>query len=80
MKRKLFLTFPQRIVGDPLLQNLKQDFGVEWNIKAASITGEFGLMALEIDGEEAAIDRAVAFFREKGVTVEVLLPGSDPRL
>lgn len=80
MKRKLFLTFPQKILGEPLLYTLGKDFRVIPNIQGASITKEIGLMALELEGDEAEVDRAVRFLSEKGVQVEVLLHGQEPRL
>lgn len=81
MKRKLFLTFPQRILGEPLLYTLGKDFKVVPNIQGASITREIGLMALELDGDAAEIERAIDFLKQKGVQVEVLAHGQElPKL
>ena len=79
MKRKLFLTFPQIILGEPLIYTLGRDFRVIPNIQGASITKEIGLMALELEGDESELDRAVTYLQEKGVQVEVLLQGQEPK-
>ncbi len=77
MKSRLFLTFPQRILGEPLLYTLGKDFSVVPNIQGASITKDRGLMALELSGEEAEIQRAISYMKEKGVTVEVMPQDRD---
>lgn len=74
MNSRLFLTFPQRILGEPLLYTLGREFRVVPNIRGASITKDRGIMALDLEGEEAEVQRAVDYLRSKGVTVE-LLPG-----
>jgi len=40
------------------------------NIRSASVGEDIGIIALELDGTREAIDSAVAWFREQGVTVE----------
>ncbi len=77
MKRKVFLTFPQQILGEPLLYTLGRDFRVVPNIQGASITKEIGLMALELDGAEEELDRAIEFLKTRGVQVEILAQDRD---
>ena len=71
MKKKINCTFPQEIIGEPLLYNLSRDFDVVPNIRGASVTDDSGFLALELDGEEQAIELAVTYLRERGVTVEI---------
>ncbi|MSR75420.1 MAG: hypothetical protein EXS14_08125 [Planctomycetes bacterium] len=80
MKRKLFLSFPQKILGEPLLYTLGRDFKVVPNIQGASISKDVALMALEMDGEVAELDRAVEFLRAKGVDVEVLKENAPDKI
>ena len=70
MKRKIFCTFPQQLIKEPLLYNLGKNFQVIPNIRGASVTDEIALIALELEGEEGEIDRATEFLKEKGVKVE----------
>ena len=80
MRSKLFLTFPKAILGEPLLYTLGRDFKVVPNIQGATITKELGLMALDLEGDEPEIKRAVEFLKAKGVQVESLRQDQEPPL
>ena len=69
--RKYFCTFPQNLISEPIVSHtLGEKFGVIPNIRAASITDAAALVAVEIEGEDAAIERSVEYMRERGVQVE----------
>lgn len=69
--RKYFCTFPQHLISEPIVSHtLGEKFGVIPNIRAASITDSTALVAVEIEGEDAAIDLSVEYMRERGVQVE----------
>jgi ABC-type methionine transport system ATPase subunit len=69
--RKFFCTFPQHLISEPIISHtLGVKFGVIPNIRAASITDTLALVAVEIEGEEADIERSVAYLKERGVRVE----------
>jgi L-aspartate semialdehyde sulfurtransferase ferredoxin len=71
--RKYFCTFPQELIQEPIITHtLGQKFGVIPNIRAASITEQMAMVAVEIEGEADKIDEAVAYLRERGVTVEAI--------
>ena len=70
MKRKVYLTFPQQVIHEPVLYNLGKDFRVVTNIRGASVTDEIAIMALELEGEDAEIDRAIAYLKGRGIKVE----------
>ncbi len=77
-QRKYFCTFPQHLIQEPLISHtLGAKFGVIPNIRAASITDTLALVAVEIEGEDEAVDRSVAFLRERGVKVEELADGDE---
>lgn len=69
-RRKIFCTFPQQLIKEPLLYNLGKNFQVIPNIRGASVTDDIALIALELEGELSEIDKAVSFLKEKGVKVE----------
>lgn len=76
--RKYFCTFPQHLIAEPIVSHtLGAKFGVIPNIRAASITDTMALVAVEIEGEEAAIDESVEYMRERGVKVEEMQDGDD---
>ena len=79
--RKYFCTFPQKLISEPIISHtLGEKFGVIPNIRAASITDTMALVAVEIEGEEQAIEESVQYLRGRGVQVEEItdseqLPG-----
>ena len=69
--RKFFCTFPQDLISEPIISHtLGERFAVVPNIRAASITDTMALVAVEIEGEEEAIEQSVEYMRERGVQVE----------
>lgn len=70
---KYFCTFPQELISEPIISHTLGDkFGVVPNIRAASITDTMALVAVEIEGDESAIQSAVAYLKQRGVNVEVI--------
>jgi L-aspartate semialdehyde sulfurtransferase ferredoxin len=67
---KLYLTYPKKLVRAPLIWQATRDFDLVFNIRSASVSEEVGIIAIELDGAEAAIEGAIAWLREQGVTVE----------
>ena len=70
--RKVFLTFPQRLIKEPIIYNLGKTFPVVTNIRGASVTDEIALVALVLEGEPAEIDRALKYLEGSGIKVENL--------
>jgi ABC-type methionine transport system ATPase subunit len=69
---RLFLTFPQRLVQEPVLHDLLRRFPVKANIRGASVTDEIALMALHVEGEEADVKAAISWLEGLGVSIEDL--------
>ena len=67
---KLYLTYPKKLVREPLIWRISRDFDLVFNIRSASVSDEVGIIAIELDGTEPAIEGAIAWLREQGVTVE----------
>jgi ABC-type methionine transport system ATPase subunit len=67
---KFYLTYPKHLVKEPLIYRMTREFDLVFNVRSASVSEEIGIIALELDGPQATIDAAVAWFREQGVTVE----------
>ena len=68
------LEFPRVAVSDPLVYNVGQMFDVVTVIRAASINSTSCLMAMELRGPLAEIDKAVAYLKEHKVTVTPIQP------
>jgi ABC-type methionine transport system ATPase subunit len=69
-RQKFYLTYPQRLVREPLIYHLSRKFDIVFNVRGASVNEEIGIIALELDGDPEVIEAAVAWLREQGVTVE----------
>ncbi len=67
---KLYLTYPSRLVREPLIYHLSRTFDLVFNIRQASVNEDIGIIAIELDGGGDAIEQGIAWLREKGVTVE----------
>lgn len=69
--QKYFCTFPQELIKEPIISHtLNAQFGVIPNIRAASVTEQVAMVAVEIEGPADRIEAAVVYLRERGVTVE----------
>ncbi len=70
MKRRVYLTYPKELIKEPLIYEVGQRFRVITNIRQACVSDTIGLVALELEGSEEEIDKAIQFFTDKGVKVE----------
>lgn len=67
---KLYLTYPRPLVKEPLIYLLSHTFDLVFNIRGASVNEDIGIIAIELDGTDDAIEQGIAWLRDKGVTVE----------
>ena len=67
---KFYLTYPKKLVKEPLIYQMSRKFDLVFNVRSASVSEEIGIIALELDGSQHEIDAAVEWFRAAGVTVE----------
>jgi hypothetical protein len=69
-REKVYLTYPPELLREPVIYQLGRKFRVVTNIRGANISGEVGLVALEVEGDEIEVAAAVEWLREIGVSVE----------
>jgi len=69
-KKRVYLTFPQALIKEPVIYRVGHKFEVVTNIRQASVSDEIGIVALELEGEREEIKKAIAYFQEQGVKVE----------
>jgi len=70
VKLRLYLTFNQEIVRNPIIWQLGKEFDVITNIRTAEVKEDMGIVGLEIDGESERVEAAVRWLQEQGVHVE----------
>lgn len=70
MKTRVYLTYPKEQVKEPLIYNVGKHCKVVTNIRQATVSDTVGLVALELDGEPAEIEKAIKYLTDRGVKVE----------
>ena len=70
--RRCWFTFPSRSqVEQPIIWEMSQKFPkVVFDIRQASVQADIGIMAVLLSGTEADVTGAMAFLKQRGVTVE----------
>jgi ABC-type methionine transport system ATPase subunit len=69
MSTRVRLTFPEELVREPVVAQLVHRFDVEPNIRRANVEAHRGWIICELDGAPTAIEGAVAWLEEIGVSV-----------
>jgi ABC-type methionine transport system ATPase subunit len=70
MRARFHLTLPKHLADEPVIYRLGKELDVVTNITRASVEDRFAWVILEMEGEEDAVTRAVAWLAEQGVEVE----------
>jgi ABC-type methionine transport system ATPase subunit len=78
LKKHIHFEFSEELVKTPLLYQLNRKFDVVVNIRGASVTETGGFLALELEGEQAEIDRVVTFLQDQSVEVHDGLGDAAP--
>lgn len=66
------LTFPEDLVGEPVISRLALDHGVIANIRRANVENDTGWIVCELSGSREALDSAIAWLTSTGVKVDWL--------
>lgn len=75
VRERLYLTFPENLIKEPVLSLLSKQFDVIFNIRGSTVTSELALVALELDGSQAEVEKSIRWLKEKGVIVEPMEKG-----
>ncbi|MFQ6672169.1 MAG: NIL domain-containing protein [Candidatus Tectimicrobiota bacterium] len=70
-QRFIDLTVPEAMIKEPIIYTLGRQFQVVTNIFRADVTPTTGWVVLQLEGEEAEIDRAIEWLQGHGITVTV---------
>ena len=70
MKHRVYLTFSEQTVRDPLIWKLSREFDVVTNIRTAEVREHMGLVGLEIEGKTELVEAAIKWLEDQGVHVE----------
>ncbi|RMF25396.1 MAG: FeS-binding protein [Deltaproteobacteria bacterium] len=67
---RFYLTYSEEQIKQPIIYHVGHKFRVVTNIRGASVSDHIGIVALELEGDEDEIERAVKWIAEQGVKVE----------
>ncbi|HWH79646.1 MAG TPA: NIL domain-containing protein [Candidatus Binatus sp.] len=70
IRERVYLTFPQAMINEPVLSLLAKRFDVVFNIKGSTVTSEMALVSLELDGKQREVAKSITWLKSKGVIVE----------
>jgi L-aspartate semialdehyde sulfurtransferase ferredoxin len=71
IKKKLVLSFPDKVVTKPITYALVKEFDLVFNILRAEITPDMeGKMLIELRGNDQQILEAIDYLNDAGVTVQ----------
>mgnify|MGYP001596547975 CR=1 FL=1 len=72
-KKLVKLTFPQKLIKEPVIFTMAKKYDVIPNIRRARVTEKIGEMVLELDGEEKNLEQGIAYIKKTGVIVEPIV-------
>jgi ABC-type methionine transport system ATPase subunit len=68
--RRFTLSFPQKLIREPILSNISRKFALSFNISKAHVNDEVGHVELSLEGPDEALERALGYLAERGVTIK----------
>jgi ABC-type methionine transport system ATPase subunit len=69
---KLFVSFPEELVEQPMIYELVKRFDVVPNIRRANVEAHSGWVILELTGTQGHLAASVAYLEELGCTVNTM--------
>ena len=69
-KRQLELVYATHLIKEPLIYKMSKQYDVIFNIRRAKVNTRTGEIVLELEGDDATLDKAVQFLTSQGVTVQ----------
>jgi ABC-type methionine transport system ATPase subunit len=68
--KRVRFTFPNYLITEPVIYRLGREFNVVTNIRRADVRSEMGWVVLELNGDEAEIERGLTWVKDMGVRVD----------
>jgi len=70
VKLRVYLTFDESTVREPLIWKLAKEFDVITNIRTAEVKDHMGLVGLELEGDTDVVEASVKWLQKQGVQVD----------
>ncbi len=68
--RRVKLTYPASLVDEPILYELIRTFDIVANIHHAEVNADRGILLIDLRADDARLDQAIAWLRERGIEVQ----------
>lgn len=69
-KRMITLIYPQALIKEPVIYRLSRQFTLIPTVRRARVTEQTGEVMLELDGEEDALNKGIAYLAGLGIRIE----------
>lgn len=69
---RVHLTFPEKLIKEPVIYNLGLKYGIVTNIRRANVEQTVGWVVLEMEAEEQALENGINYLEGLGVQVDRL--------
>ena len=69
-RRQIMFTFPQELIKEPIIYHLGKQFNIITNIRRADVSENKGWVVLEMEGDEAEIEKGITWVSSRGVRVD----------
>ena len=76
-KLKVKLTFPEKLIKEPVIYNLSKKYDIVTNIRRANVEVKIGWVVLEMDASMESLQSGLKYLDEVGVIVEQLDSGLE---
>jgi ferredoxin len=71
VKKRIVLTFPEKIVTKPITYQLVKKYDLRFNILRAEITADIeGKILLEVEGSKEKVEEGINFLESEGITIQ----------
>jgi ferredoxin len=71
VKKRIVLTFPEKIVTKPITYQLVKKYDLRFNILRAEITADIeGKILLEVEGSKEKVEEGINFLEGEGITIQ----------
>lgn len=67
--KRVHLTFPEKLIQEPVIFRLATDLNIVTNIRRANVEDSYGWVILEMEADEATLEKGIAYLRDRGVEV-----------
>ena len=71
-KQRVKFSFPEDMVKQPVIYKLGHDYEIVTSIRRADVREDTGWVILELEGEDAEIERGLAWIGTTGVRVDLV--------